>query len=104
MPHAMRAAENENLFRRVNERIEDLGGTGGTISFICECADLDCREGVELTRDEYESVREAANRFAVRPGHERAGVERVVERHRGYVVIEKTGEAGEIAADDDPRA
>jgi hypothetical protein len=103
MPHAIRVAENENVFRRVNERLEELGGAGGPISFFCECSAIDCRERIELTECEYEHVRAAPNRFVVRPGHERADVERIVERATGHVVIEKTGAAGAIVAADDPR-
>jgi hypothetical protein len=104
MPYAARAAQNENVFRRVNERVEGLHAVGGAISFVCECADLGCRDRIELTATEYEHVREASNRFVIRPGHERPDLERVVERGSGYRVIEKVGEAGEIAAADDPRA
>jgi hypothetical protein len=104
MPQAMRAAENENVFRRVNERLEELGSVHGTISFSCECADLECRERIALAADAYEHVRAAPNRFVVVVGHERPDVEHVVERRDGYAVVEKTGEAGAVAAGDDPRA
>jgi hypothetical protein len=33
----------------------------------------------------------------VKPGHERAGLERVVERQTRFYVVEKLGEAGEAA-------
>ncbi|HZR96151.1 MAG TPA: hypothetical protein VFA56_10675 [Gaiellaceae bacterium] len=103
MPYALRVAENENVFRRVNERVEELRGGDAVISFVCECADLDCRERIDLTAAEYEHVRAAPTRFVVRPGHERPSVERVVRRAGHYLVIEKQGEAGEAAAADDPR-
>jgi hypothetical protein len=42
-------------------------------------------------------VRERPEVFAVVPGHERLEVERVVGEGRGYLVIEKLGEAGDVA-------
>src|SRR5581483_4553752 len=80
------------------ERVEELRGGDAVISFVCECADLDCRERIDLTAAEYEHVRAAPTRFVVRPGHERPSVERVVRRAGHYLVIEKQGEAGEAAA------
>jgi hypothetical protein len=51
----------------------------------------------------YEAVRDQPRWFVVVPGHEREGVERVVQEHHGCLVIEKLGEAGEVAEDTDPR-
>ena len=43
-------AENENLFRRVNERVEDQATADeDRVEFVCECADVDCHERVLLT-------------------------------------------------------
>ena len=42
--------------------------------------------------------------FLLLPGHDQAGVERVVERHGDYLVVENIGEAAEIARAADPRA
>jgi hypothetical protein len=38
------------------------------------------------------------------PGHEQVDIERVVVRHSGYVVAEKTGICRELALLRDPRA
>jgi hypothetical protein len=38
------------------------------------------------------------------PGHERADVESVVERHSSYLVVEKTGEARAEIEREHPRA
>jgi hypothetical protein len=35
--------------------------------------------------------------FIVIPGHEDPQLERVVEAHRDYLIVEKTGVAGEVA-------
>jgi hypothetical protein len=42
-------------------------------------------------------VREEPGLFFVRPGHEDPQLEHVVERRREYLIVEKTGEAGEVA-------
>jgi hypothetical protein len=100
-----RMAANENVFRRVNERVEDLATAGEEgLEFVCECANIECSERVLLSIGAYEDVRSAANRFVVRSGHERPRVERVLDQGNGYVVVEKLGEAGESAAEDDPRS
>lgn len=97
-----RLAENENLFRRVNEQVEELAA-GGSAAFLCECADAGCTERVELTIAAYEDIRAAPARFVVRAGHERPDVETVLDQGNGYVIVEKRGEAGDVAAEDDPR-
>jgi len=100
-----RRALNENVFREVNERLERLGEEFGddTVEFLCECADPDCSAALSIPASAYESVREHARRFVIVPGHQRDDVERVVEEHPEYLVVEKLGEAGEVAEDTDPR-
>ena len=45
-------------------------------------------------------LRAEPTRFAVKPGHELPDVERVVERHESYFVVEKAeGEAARLAED-----
>lgn len=95
------------IFRDVNERIADIAGAwdwGEYQGFLCECARPDCTEAVELSRSEYEAIRAVPVRFFTLLGHERADQERVVERHDGYVVVEKLGQAGRDAELEDPRA
>jgi hypothetical protein len=107
---AKRAAENESLFRQVNERIEDLNKVFEAFapygSWTCECARIDCAQRIELTLDEYESARSSPNRFLIAPAedHFDADVERVVERTERYWVVEKVGAAAERATELDPRA
>ena len=52
---------------------------------------------------EYERLRSHPYRFAVLPGHVNDGVERVVERHENYVIVEKLGAAAVVALEQDPR-
>jgi hypothetical protein len=107
---AERAARNQTLFRQVNERIEALNESFGVVlpvgEWVCECADERCSQLVELTIPEYEHVRSLATRFFVAPGDEHVwpDLERVVERHERYWVVEKLGEAGAIADELHPRS
>jgi hypothetical protein len=94
-----RAAKNEALLREVNDRIEQVGAhltvmpADDRLDFRCECGQPDCDSFVSLTVREYAHVRSDNDRFAVVPGHENPEIERVVERHARYVVVEKVGEA-----------
>jgi hypothetical protein len=106
-----RRARNEAIFREVNERIVELeAGRGGydrddslLIGFVCECPREDCNEMLEMTRGQYEAVRDNSRRFLVLPGHEDGDIANVVERHSNYLVAEKTGEAAAVADEQDPR-
>jgi hypothetical protein len=71
MTREQRLAENEILFRKVNEQIAgaDTYPTGEQIAFMCECADLTCTQVIRLTVQEYEQLRSNPTRFAVLPGH-----------------------------------
>ena len=102
-----RQARNEALVREVNERINaiDRAAAGGenhdTFGFHCECGRNDgCHERVWMTLQEYEHVREQDDRFALLPGHQTDELERVVERHDGYVIVDKVPAAEPFVADD----
>ncbi len=101
-----RIARNEGIFREINEGIKRgrWPGEEDSISgFRCECASLGCTHMLSLTFREYERVRRNPRRFIVAPGHERLDVEAVVERRDGYLVVQKLGQAGEVAEAADPR-
>jgi hypothetical protein len=105
---ADRAARNEAVFRRVNERLEEVNEGFQLITdnaeFVCECVDIDCADRVHMTLAKYQAVRSVPTQFIVKPDHERPAEERVVERNDEYLVVEKFGQAGERARDLDPRA
>jgi hypothetical protein len=92
------------LHREVNERIRDVAaelfevGEQEELWLVCECLRLSCSERIELRADVYRSVRAWPARFIVLPGHEEPAAERVVERHPGYVVVEKKPAIVEILA------
>jgi hypothetical protein len=102
-----RIGENQSRFREANERIElaaDKMGLMGHVPFICECADSACFEIVRLSIEGYEEVRDNPRLFFTAPGHQAialnadAGV--VVGEGDGYVLVEKIGVAGDVAAED----
>jgi hypothetical protein len=104
-----RIAENEALFRDLNEEVGAVahsfssGGEPRTFDFLCECGDATCALPVPMRVAEYEDLRRSPIRFLVVPGHQSAGVEVVVESHDAYLVVEKTGAAAEIVRERDPR-
>jgi len=102
-----RRAKNENLFRRINDGIEEVVEHSRTVhsspvAFVCECSRSDCTTALELTLEEYKGVRHNGHRFLVAPGHADPKVERVVDENQRFVVVEKLGEAGAIAEADAP--
>jgi hypothetical protein len=102
---AQRAAENENVFRRINERVEAVSADADELLLVCECSASDCVQRLAgVTAPEYETVRSHGDRFLVVPGHERPDVEVVVDVRSGFLVVEKRGDAAETALADDPRS
>ena len=85
-----RLAQNEVLFRNVNERIMELDDEWQlSHDLICECANTGCMAVMRMSLAEYRSLRLDPQRFGVLPGHEIPDVEVVVERNDRYLVVEK---------------
>jgi hypothetical protein len=99
----VRGVKNEALFREINERLQGLNGDFGTSEWLCECSDIECVGRIEMTDDAYEAVRQNGAHFVLLAGHEQIDLERIVARHQGYVIAEKTGIGGELALLRDPR-
>lgn len=102
-------AQNEALFREVNERVHDVAGalSDGTESaheYLCECSNTDCTFRIELTRSEYEAVRAEPTQFVVRPEHFIPEIETVLTTNDRYAIVKKTGEAGAYVEQLDPRS
>jgi hypothetical protein len=106
-----RIARNDAIFREANEQIRDFAATSGIetpLPFICECADPECREIVQLTSEEYRELRSDPRHFVNVEGHQVAagGWGEVVAQTDGHVTVEKLGRAGEIVEElegrDDP--
>src|SRR5690242_567172 len=87
----LRAAQNQLLFRAVNEGSKALGGNVldgvSEIDFACECDKLDCHSPITMEIAEFEAIDRLENRFIVRPGHEAPDVEDVIGEHDGYVIV-----------------
>lgn len=102
-----RWAENQALFRAVNELIETTASAAGLdehlYEFICECADVHCHVLLPMTVWQYEEVRADPTHFLVAPGHGRREIETIIARHGRYDVVRKLDDAGEYALQHDPR-
>ncbi len=96
-----RLAENEALFRSLNENTVRRAGRDGepvTVhSFVCECSRYNCFGEVRLGLTEYKRVRSDPTRFVLLPGHEVDGIEGIVESHPGFNIVDKHGVADEVA-------
>jgi hypothetical protein len=94
---ARRIAENEERFRIFNDRVREVRTQlDADARFSCECGDQDCTERIPLSIDDYTHLRQDSRWFAVLPEHQRPDLERVVERHPGHWIVEKTGEGADI--------
>jgi hypothetical protein len=106
---ARRVGLNESIFRQVNEQIEslnrDLETEDRTMTVICECADGDCTERLEISVPKYEDVRTDPRRYIIVSGHGVPEFESIVEDGDAYQVVEKVdGTAAEVAEETDPRS
>ena len=98
--------ENEMVFRRFNEGVQDslstlkkiakedgqehlVKDTNLTMHFYCECADEDCRERIIITSSYYDRIHKNRKRFIVKKNHEVVSVEKVVGRETDYNIVEK---------------
>lgn len=104
-----RAARNQDHFREYNEQIHPHNAgyvwNPPQADWVCECADEGCLAPVRLTMAEYQSVRADPTHFLVAPSddHVFPEVERVLARHERYWVVEKQGDAADVAEKLDER-
>jgi hypothetical protein len=103
-----RMAQNEALFREINERVNDLAPGFKAVDmppeYLCECANADCTFRVPVDPHEYEAVRRDPAQFLVLPLHFTPEVEQLVTKRDAYWVVRKTGEAAEYVTHVDPRS
>ncbi|MFL5919379.1 MAG: hypothetical protein ACJ74L_01675 [Gaiellaceae bacterium] len=97
----LRAAQNQLLFRSVNDRIKELGEKAlnpiAELDFACECDKPDCHEPITLAIEEFAAVERAGkNRFIVLAGHEDDDVEDVIARNERYFIVAKRGAGAEF--------
>jgi hypothetical protein len=106
MNFADRAARNEEIFRGVNDRIDEGAErhrVEAPLPFHCECGRASCVETIDIRPPDYERIVSDRFRFVLIPGHEEAEIERIVERHDDFVVVEKIGEARRQIERDHPQ-
>jgi len=88
-----RLLKNEQVFRDYNNRRvafeQDADPDGELVPFVCECADPECIEGMELSMDDFIAGHSAPNRFTVKPGHVYPEGEQVLDTHDRFWVVEK---------------
>jgi hypothetical protein len=96
----VRAAQNELVFRTVNEQIVEMTDRFreqlAEIDIVCECAATSCVGTIRISSDVFAKIERADGKFLVLPGHEDESVEQVVERREKYFVVMKpiVAEAG----------
>ena len=99
-------AQNEAAFREANEDINAIiDGHGADLPaapVVCECADLACGRLVNVPVSTYREVRKSPRRFLYDAVHDGQTDDEtsVLETHDSFLVVEKTGVAGEIAEAD----
>jgi hypothetical protein len=106
MDFAERAARNEEVFRDVNERIEEGAeqhNVSDSLPFHCECGASACVETIEIPPARYAAIIQERYHFVVIPGHEEPRIERIVETEGHFLVVEKIGEAREQIDRDHPQ-
>jgi hypothetical protein len=93
-----RIAFNEAVCRGLNERkaqwIDDGLPTAG---FRCECGTIHCGSRFRLSQEHWDEARARPARFVVAPEHVAPDVEVVVKEYPEFWLVEKRGEAEEIA-------
>ena len=89
---ADRAARNEALFRRVNERVEDINKAFepilGETDFFCECADIDCIGGSGCRSRSMRRSGRPPSSSRSSPATRDPRTERAIEERVGYVIVE----------------
>lgn len=99
---------NEDEARTANEIVSVEGEQSHLdghelLAVLCECGDRSCHDPLEMTVDQYEEIRSDPAHFAVLKGHEILECERIILSNDEYLIVEKFGDAGEIADQGDPR-
>ena len=96
-------AHNEVAFREANEDINAIiDGHGADLPaapFVCECGDRACRRLINVPVSTYREVRKSPRKFFYALVHDgqKDDETSTIETHDRFLVIEKTGVAGEIA-------
>lgn len=108
-PSERRLAENEVVFRQLNEQVQKgieetnqlaveanqpeyiitYGFDDPPLHFYCECSDENCTKRILINLQEYNEIHKNRNHFTVFPGHEVLRIERLVREEPDFNVVEK---------------
>lgn len=85
----------EAILRAANEAIQLSRNSppNQLLMFLCECSAPGCDVELELTLEEYTTVRSHGARFAVASGHEQEEIERILDEFDRYTVVAKVAAA-----------
>lgn len=100
--HVTRAGRREANLRVLNERIAESQAQiavalQAPLTILCECANAECNESIEVSQDVFAVLHDQSTRFIVVEGHVLHDVEHVVERGEGWMIVEKRGAAAREA-------
>ena len=68
--------ETEDVFRNANDRIADMAAElewRDPLPFLCECSDKRCFAQLQITLEQYDSLRAHSERYLMKPGHQLSG-------------------------------
>ena len=87
-------ADNRRLKQMAQHLLDKQSKEELALNFTCECAELECRESIPLSVDEYTVAHQRGDYFVVKPGHEQSDIERTVMCYPSpdnpeYCVVEK---------------
>jgi hypothetical protein len=94
-----RNARTQVLYREVNDRIQAIQERFGmlpSIAYMCECGRA-CNLRVDVAAADYARVRDVSTYFLITPDHLASEVDRVVEAHDSWLLVEAVGVAADIA-------
>jgi hypothetical protein len=80
------------LRQEVNKRIREAGESDASdiIEIFCECGRVRCADRLRITIDLYDEVLASIGQFVVTTHHDHDGTQRLVSRHHGFLVVERT--------------
>lgn len=107
-----RQIENEMIFRRANESVEDkLGEIDANhieddhpelirsddilLHFKCECSDENCEARIPIKLSVYQKIHENRDSFIVKLNHQVDPIEKVIISEKNYSVVEKNNSVAE---------
>jgi hypothetical protein len=92
-----REAANQALFREINNQLRDLHPAESieVAEFLCECGAGGCMTTIAVPLAKYAEIRANPLLFITIAGHHDPALERVVEDHDSWTVVEAFGKAAD---------